>query len=45
MRPKRDCNVGHRNIPNILFKNLYESYRNVNGYKNQSTKQGSTADL
>ena len=33
MRPKRDCNFWHRNIQNFLFKNLYESYRNVNGYK------------
>ena len=26
MYPKEDCNFGHRNVQNFLFKNLYELY-------------------
>lgn len=26
MCPKENCNFGHRNVQNFLFKNLYELY-------------------
>ena len=33
MCPKGNCNFGHRNVQNFLFKNLCDLYRNINGYK------------